>query len=118
MDSWCIFQCDADLYSMGVMAVSDLKNLLINVKDPELFLVISLTTGYKDIKSIVEAYTFLDDYKLILTKLDEASSLANILNVKMLTNKQLSYFTIGQSVPDDIEIAKASKVASFIVGDN
>lgn len=82
----------------------DLKNLLINVKDPELFLVISLTTGYKDIKSIVEAYTFLDDYKLILTKLDEASSLANILNVKMLTNKQLSYFTIGQSVPDDLSL--------------
>lgn len=95
----------------------DIKNLLINVKNPELFLVISLTTGYKDIKSIVEAYTFLDDYKLILTKLDEASSLGNILNVKMLTEKQLSYFTIGQSVPDDIEIANASKVASFIVGD-
>lgn len=96
----------------------DIKNLLINVANPELFLVISLTTGYKDIKSIVDAYSFLDDYKLILTKLDEASSLGNILNVKMLTNKQLSYFTIGQSVPDDIEIAKASKVASFIVGDN
>ncbi|MGB3368249.1 MAG: flagellar biosynthesis protein FlhF [Acidaminobacteraceae bacterium] len=96
----------------------DIKSLLINVAKPELFLVISLTTGYKDIKSIVDAYSFLDDYKLILTKLDEASSLGNILNVKMLTNKQLSYFTIGQSVPDDIEIAKASKVASFIVGDN
>lgn len=97
---------------------NDIKNLLINVANPELFLVISLTTGYKDIKSIVNAYSFLEDYKLILTKLDEASSLGNILNVKLLTNKQLSYFTIGQSVPDDIEIAKANKVASFIVGDN
>lgn len=96
----------------------DINNLLVNVSNPELFLVISLTTGYNDIESIVKAYSFLDDYKLILTKLDEASSLGNILNVKMLTEKQLSYFTIGQSVPDDIEIAKASKVASFIVGDN
>lgn len=96
----------------------DIKNLLQNVSNPEIFLVISLTTGYKDIKSIVESYQFLNDYKLILTKLDETSTLGNILNVKMLTDKQLSYFTIGQSVPDDIEVAKAQKVASFIVGDN
>lgn len=95
----------------------DLKGILTYVENPEIFLVISLTTGYKDIKSIIDSYEFLDDYKLLLTKLDETSSLGNVLNIKLETGKPLSYFTIGQSVPDDIEIANIDKIADYIVGD-
>ena len=36
-------------------------------------------------------------------------NLGNILNVKYLTNKPLSYITTGQNVPDDIEINKQRK---------
>ncbi len=96
---------------------NDLDNLLKHLKNPEIFLVISLTTGYKDIISILSSYEFLKDYKLLFTKLDEASSLGNILNVKAHTGKPLSYFAIGQSVPDDIEIADVDKVVNFIVGE-
>ncbi len=96
---------------------NDLDNLLKHLKNPEIFLVISLTTGYKDIVSILNSYEFLKDYKLLFTKLDEASSLGNILNVKAHTGKPLSYFAIGQSVPDDIEIANVEKVVNFIVGE-
>lgn len=96
---------------------SDLDNLLKHLKNPEIFLVISLTTGYKDIVSILNSYDFLKDYKLLFTKLDEASSLGNILNVKAHTGKPLSYFAIGQSVPDDIEIANVDRVVNFIVGE-
>jgi len=96
---------------------SDLDNLMKHLKNPEIFLVISLTTGYKDIVSILNSYEFLNDYKLLFTKLDEASSLGNILNVKAHTGRPLSYFAIGQSVPDDIEIANVDKVVNFIVGE-
>ncbi len=96
---------------------NDLDNLLKHLKNPEIFLVISLTTGYKDIISILSSYDFLKDYKLLFTKLDEASSLGNILNVKAHTGKPLSYFAIGQSVPDDIEIADVDKIVNFIVGE-
>jgi flagellar biosynthesis protein FlhF len=96
---------------------SDLDNLLKHLKNPEIFLVISLTTGYKDIVSILNSYEFLKDYKLLFTKLDEASSLGNILNVRAHTGKSLSYFAIGQSVPDDIEIANVDRVVNFIGGD-
>ncbi len=97
--------------------VSDVAALLEYVEDPEIFLVISLTTGYKEISKILEAYSFLADYKLLFTKLDESSSLGNVLNARMMTNKSLSYFTIGQSVPDDIEIANLEKIVNYIVGD-
>ncbi len=96
---------------------SDVEALLEYVDNPEIFLVISLTTGYKEIKRIVDAYSFLDNYRLLFTKLDESSSLGNVLNARMLTNKSLSYFTIGQSVPDDIEVANPDRIVSYIVGD-
>jgi flagellar biosynthesis protein FlhF len=97
--------------------LQDLKGILTYVENPEIFLVISMTTGYKDIKSILDSYKFLDDYKLLLTKLDETSSLGNVLNIKLETGKPLSYFTIGQSVPDDIEVANVDKIADYIVGE-
>ncbi len=96
---------------------ADLASLIGRVGDSEIFLVISLNTGYKDIISILESYRFLGDYKLLFTKLDEANSLGNILNVKMTSGKPLSYFTIGQSVPDDIEVADADKVAKKLLGE-
>jgi flagellar biosynthesis protein FlhF len=95
----------------------DLQDLMNNLENPEIFLVISLTTGYKDIVSIIDAYNFVDEYKIIFTKLDEASSYGNILNVKVESGKALSYLTTGQSVPDDIEIADSEKIVNYIVGD-
>lgn len=97
--------------------LQDLRGILTYVEKPEIFLVISMTTGYKDIKSIIDSYEFLEDYKLLLTKLDETSSLGNVLNIKLETGKPLSYFTIGQSVPDDIEVANTDKIANYIVGE-
>ena len=96
---------------------ADVAALLEFVDDPEIFLVISLTTGYKEIRKILDAYSFLADYKLLFTKLDESSSLGNVLNARMITNKSLSYFTIGQSVPDDIEVANPDKIVNYIVGE-
>lgn len=96
---------------------SDLASLIGKVENPEIFLVISMTTGYKDLISILESYRFLGDYKLLFTKLDEADSLGNILNLRVVSGKPLSYFTIGQSVPDDIEVADAEKVARRLLGE-
>ncbi|MBI9011937.1 MAG: flagellar biosynthesis protein FlhF [Clostridiales bacterium] len=95
----------------------DLQDLMNNLENPEIFLVISLTTGYKDIVSILDAYSFIDKYRLIFTKLDEASTYSNILNVKVESGHELSYITNGQSVPDDIEIAESEKIANYIVGE-
>ncbi len=95
----------------------DIEGILRYMENPEIYLVLSLTTGYKDLISILESYRFLDEYRLIFTKLDEASSLANIVNIKVLTGRPLSYFTTGQSVPDDIEVASPDKVIADIVGE-
>lgn len=95
----------------------DIKGLLQAAGQSEIFLVLSATTGYKDLKGIIQSYDFIKDYKVIITKLDEASSIGNVLNILMLTEKPLTYFTIGQSVPDDIEIANTDRILNAIMGE-
>ncbi len=97
--------------------IKELEVLVKNIDSPDIFLLISLTTAFNDILSIVESYSRIGDYKLLFTKIDESNNIGNILNTKLLTDRQLSYITTGQSVPDDIEIANIDKIANRIVGD-
>lgn len=84
------------------------------IKDGTYFLLLNVTTDYRELKSIVQSYAFLSDYRLLFTKLDEADSLANILNLRVLTGMPLSYFSIGQSVPDDLVLADKKMVVDNI----
>lgn len=71
--------------------------------EKEVFLVLSATTKYRDLLSIVDAYMDITEFKLIFTKLDETTTVGNILNIKLHTGSEVSYVTYGQNVPDDIE---------------
>ncbi len=96
----------------------DLK-ALIDAADPaHVFLVMSLTSSAQDIESILKSYAFLEDYKLIFTKMDEAETLGSLLNAKYISNKPLSFITNGQSVPDDIVEADADRLTRALLGDS
>ncbi|MCM1261610.1 MAG: flagellar biosynthesis protein FlhF [Butyrivibrio sp.] len=84
--------------------------------DKEVFLVLSATTKYKDLINIADAYKEITDYKLIFTKLDETTSLGNLLNLKLYTGASLSYVTYGQNVPDDIEHFNPQKTVKSLLG--
>jgi flagellar biosynthesis protein FlhF len=53
---------------------------------------------------------------LLLTKLDEALSLGNLLTLLGECRLPLSYLTFGQNVPDDIVPADAGQLARAILG--
>ncbi|MBO5209194.1 MAG: flagellar biosynthesis protein FlhF [Lachnospiraceae bacterium] len=84
--------------------------------EKEVFLVLSATTKYKDLVSIADAYKEISDYKLIFTKLDETTTLGNLLNLKLYTGASLSYVTCGQNVPDDIEDFNPQKTVKRLLG--
>lgn len=67
------------------------------------YLVLSVSTKYKDLIKIADSYSDISDYELIFTKLDETYTLGNILNLKLYTDKSVAYVTCGQNVPEDIE---------------
>jgi flagellar biosynthesis protein FlhF len=95
----------------------ELKTLIKSSIDYEVYLVMSATTKLSDCIEIIKNYSFLEDYKLLFTKIDETSAIGAILNVAYITKKPVAYITTGQSVPDDIEIADNGKIINCLLGD-
>ncbi|MEA1976254.1 MAG: flagellar biosynthesis protein FlhF [Bacillota bacterium] len=96
----------------------ELEDMIGCMNQPEVYLVLSLVADYKNLVNVIKSYEFINDYKLIFTKYDEAVTFGNILNTKMYANKKLSYITNGQSVPDDIEVLNVDVLTDIIVGEN
>jgi len=101
---------------------NDKKGLLIMAKhlsgipreEKEVFLVLSASTKSSDLYHIYEKYSLFNPDKFIFSKIDESLSLGNIFNLKMKTDIPTAYFTTGQRVPEDIEIAYPRKFARRI----
>lgn len=94
-------------------------NIIHSVDDKvekEVHLVLSATTKYRDLISIADSYKEMADYKLIFTKLDETTTLGNLLNLRLYTGASLSYVTHGQNVPDDIEDFNPQKTVKRLLG--
>ena len=96
----------------------NLINALDGFYDSEVYLVLSATTKHKDLIDIANSYMEFADFNLIFTKLDETNCLGNIFNLKRHTGASLSYITVGQNVPDDIEILNTQKLVKQLLGGN
>ncbi len=94
------------------------REMLEQVKEVceyQTFLVLSATTKYRDLLSIASSYKEIADYQLIFTKLDETTTLGNLLNVKLYSDSPIAFITCGQNVPDDIEQFNAQKTVKAIL---
>ncbi len=97
----------------------EMKRILDAAKEVtaiETYLVLSVTTKYRDLLSICDIYKEMDDFRLIFTKLDETSTLGNIYNIRVYTGAEISYMTDGQEVPDDIETFNPQSIVRSILG--
>jgi len=93
----------------------DLLDIVRMLKPEDILLCLAATTSFSSIKEMVDTYGFVDDYKLMITKLDETKYRGSILNISWYTHKPLAYVTTGQDVPDDIEIADIESLVRQIV---
>ena len=84
--------------------------------DREVYLVLSATTKYRDLKEIADSYHEVADYKLLFTKLDETTSYGNLLNVRLHSGADISYTTNGQNVPEDISVFNTQRIVKQILG--
>lgn len=101
----------------NVMQMSELRGFLDAVQPTDIFLVLSATTKSKDMLAIIESYQDIPLSRFIFTKLDETTNYGAILNMVNCSKIALSYVTLGQSVPDDIEVADTVKIAKMIIGE-
>ncbi|ARE80838.1 flagellar biosynthesis protein FlhF [Campylobacter helveticus] len=78
-------------------------------------LVISANTKYEDLMEIYKNFSFLNIDTLIITKFDETKVFGNIFSLIYEINIPLSFFSIGQEVPDDIEVANSDFLVHCIL---
>ncbi len=95
--------------------IIELKRLLDQINGKEIYLLLSCTTRQQDIRDILDKYSFLEDYKVIITKVDEATAFGTLINVPVMTEKAISFMTTGQSVPDDIEVVTIDKIMNLMI---
>ncbi len=95
--------------------LNELHDLLVVNDKIEKHLVLSSTTKYKDIINIIRKFSFCAPDKIIFTKTDETCSVGMILNLLVKYPLNISYFTNGQSVPDDIFPATPANLAELLL---
>lgn len=79
------------------------------------FLVLSVTTKYRDLLKIVSSYEAFTDFQLIFTKLDETMTMGNLLNMKLYMGTPIAFVTNGQDVPNNIEKFNPQKTVKQIL---
>jgi flagellar biosynthesis protein FlhF len=94
----------------------DVLRMVQILKPEDTLLCLSASMGFASIKEIVDTYGFVDNYRLLITKLDETKYRGSILNLSWYSQKPLAYVTTGQTVPDDIEIVNVESIANQILG--
>lgn len=78
-------------------------------------LVLSATTKYEDLRDIYQNFSSLGIDTMVFTKLDETNIYGNIFSLVYEKQKPVSYFSIGQEVPDDIINAQADYLVSCLL---
>ena len=78
-------------------------------------LVLSAVTKYEDLLDIYKNFSILPIDTLIFTKLDETKTYGNIFSFLLDTKKPVSYFSIGQEVPDDLMEANSEYLLKGIL---
>lgn len=78
-------------------------------------LVLSATAAFPNLCETVERFKPLHPSSLVFTKLDESSTYGTVLGIALREQIPLSYFTTGQRVPEDIEVATPERLIDLIL---
>ncbi len=74
----------------------------------EKILVMPANVKQSDLLDIYTSYSRLNIDYLTFTKLDETKSFGNLISFAHKTKKSITYFSIGQNVPDDLIVSDSS----------
>jgi flagellar biosynthesis protein FlhF len=96
--------------------LDELKKFIVKSQPDEIHLVLSATTKYFDMIKIIERFGLaVPINRMIFTKLDETRYYGAFLNLMNNFQIPLSYCSLGQNVPDDLEIPDAKTLSDRIV---
>ncbi len=97
------------------LKITEIFSYVRSIKPDLIFLVIDATKKRSDVEDIIEHFSLMKPTHIILTKLDETSSLIGIMEALKNSGLPLSFVTNGQNVPEDIMYADEVSISSLIV---
>lgn len=95
--------------------LDEMKDFLETTIQSDIYLCLSATTKDRELEEILNRFSIFPISKVVFTKLDECESVGCIVNLLLKANLQIAYFTTGQRVPEDIEVATSEKLAELIL---
>ena len=81
----------------------------------ETSLLLSLTASRENMLEAASRFDAVNYDSIIFTKVDEATGLGSMYDVIDQVGKPVSYLTVGQNVPNDIEDANPGRIARLIM---
>ncbi|MGY4689839.1 flagellar biosynthesis protein FlhF [Salibacterium sp. K-3] len=94
--------------------VRELGKIVDFEQEMQTYLVLALTSKFKDMRTIYEQFSLISIDRFVFTKKDETSSCGAMFNLMARTTTPAAYITHGQSVPDDMEEADRTKVVQWL----
>ncbi|MBL0716759.1 MAG: flagellar biosynthesis protein FlhF [Desulfosarcina sp.] len=95
--------------------LKELKQYFKNIDFLAIYLTLSASTQTADLLEMADNFKTIPIHSYLFTKLDESRFHGNIFNLLFTTKIPVSYFTIGQQVPDDICEASTDLLATLLL---
>jgi flagellar biosynthesis protein FlhF len=93
----------------------DLASLLASCPGIDTHLVLPASMRTSDLKRTVEQYEVLKPSKLLFTRLDETETFGPILNLSVRIGKPVSFLSLGQRIPEDLEAATTERILDLVL---
>ena len=77
-------------------------------------MVLSVTAQEKLFAATYHQFSPIGVDRVLFTKLDEGLNFGSLFNFSVRNRLPISYFTSGQRVPEDLEVARPDRVISLI----
>ena len=95
--------------------IRELRAMLAEAPCAEVHLVLSAASSARSLAAAAEKFAPVGVTSLLVTKLDEATALGNLVSLARASRLPFSYLTDGQNVPDDIAVADARRLSQLIL---
>ena len=97
--------------------ISELSDYIRASNCNHLYLVLSATASKNNLDETIKQFSKLNLGSIVVTKIDELSISGELLEVLRKYFFPVSYFSVGQEIPDDIEPATAELLANLILSE-
>ena len=79
------------------------------------YLVLSATSKDSDMNEVTRKFGSMPIDSIIFTKLDESATYGSLFNHAIRFKKPLSYLSVGQKIPEDIEVASKARLVDLLL---